>query len=530
MIKVEERVTFLYFLLNSRILNLSMKKLFCILILFCFSISSFAQVDEWNEKLLLKSTQIYLNQFAIQPIRSTIIGQEFGVSGAYWDYTDGEFHTIQMPEKERNYGFYSYGNREVKGWLVEGQFQYKNQRQDSVGWKQTRNVNESPYYYGNIRRGNWQNEIFHSYVNASKYFFNDKIGLGIGVDYSLQTHSRGNDPRPLINYYFIKPKMQIAYKFLDNHQFSIGTHFLNAKERGSVSNFNQSNDSFGRSEYNIYTMMGGASFNLLRRPNYELFNSGIGFTAAYYFVGDKLKLSNEFTYSMSENQFNRRGIEGSQRIYEEIGFYDVNQIQNKVFIEYENDPSIIQTIINISRSEGTDFNTLLAGNNFQQDDYRYGLDLIYTFKNLKKLSVFTHIQYEQHAQRDFNASHAYTINNLNYGIGSQLPVKLSEKLNIYPEVSVQWRNNLDQFINIVPNQINIISNSIMIPNIDYYSSDLMEFQAKVSTRYSFGKFDLNPVIFGNFTNFNLQKTVHSEYFGMRIPQRQTVGFSINFIH
>ncbi|MFN3800156.1 DUF6850 family outer membrane beta-barrel protein [Belliella pelovolcani] len=507
-----------------------MKKLFYILILINLNFSVLAQNSEWNEKLLLKSTQVYLDQFAIQPLRSNLIGQEFGFSGAYWDYTDGEFHTIQMPEKERNYGFFSYGNREVKGWLIEGYFRYQNQKQDSVGWKQTRNVNETPYYYGNIRKGNWRNEIFNSYINASKFFFRDKLGIGIGVDYSLQTHSRGNDPRPLINYYLIKPKVQVSYRFIENHQIAAGVQILSAKERGSVSNFNQSNDSFGRSEYNIYTMMGGASFNLLRRPNYELFDEGYGISAAYYYTGENLKISNEFNYSLTQKQFNRRGVEGSQRIFEEIGFYDIDIIENKIFVEYQNQSSVIQAVGKLQVSQGTDFNNLLVGNNFQQDDYSYGLDIFYTFKNLNNFNLYTTINHNTHAMRDFNASHAYEIINFNYGIGAQIPLKASKKLTLYPELSINWNQNLDQIVNIIPNQINVVSRSIMIPNIDYFSSEFRQIQATLSARYSLGKFDLNPVIFGNFNNFQPLTTLNSDYFEIRNTQRQTIGFSINFIH
>ncbi|MCH7413832.1 hypothetical protein MM213_10075 [Belliella sp. R4-6] len=507
-----------------------MKKALFILITFIFIHTSFSQKIEWNEKFMLKSTQNYLNNFVTQPIRSTIIEEEFGFSGLYFETKEGEFHTVQIPEFERNYGFFSYGNRKVKGWLIEGQFRYQNQKQDSVGWKQTRDVNESPFYYANIRKGNWRNERFSSFVNASKYFLEEKLGVGIGVDYRLETHSRGNDPRPLINFYQINPKLQFAYKLTDNHQVAIGGNYLKAIERGNVSNFNQSNDSFGRTEYNIYTYMGGASFNLIRRNGYESIDGGYGFSGGYYYIGEKLLVSNEFDYSINNKKFYRRGIEGSDRIFENIGDFDTEIIKNKIFVEHQDSRKLIQAFADVSISQGTDFNYLLAGNNYQQDDLKARLNLLYSFKNLNNLSIFGEVGYFQHSQRDFNASHAFEITNVSYSLGLQKPTKISDKLTLYPQLSIAQRLNLDQSINILSSQINLVSTSVLIPNIDFLSADYFNVNAEFGARIKFKKFDLNPVVFADFNNFTAAGEFNSAYFESRGSQRNTLGFSINFIH
>ena len=507
-----------------------MKKAFSILVLILFATPSFSQLKDWNEKFLLQSTQNYLNNFADQPLRSTLIGEEFGYSGIYWDQRDGEFHSVQMPEKDRNYGFSSLGIREVNGWMIEGYFQFQNQKQDSVGWKQTRDVNESPFYYANIRKGNWRNNVFNSHINASKYFYKEKIAFGLGVDYSLQTHSRGNDPRPLINYHYIKPKAQISYQFIEKHQFAVAANILTATERGSVSNFNQSNDSFGKTEYNIYTLMGGATFNLLRRPNYELIDKGIGFGAAYYYTGNKLTINNEFDYSFIDKTFNRRGIEGSQRVFEEIGIFSVEEISNNLFVQYENDLRVLQLHLVNSQSFGKDFNNLLAGNNFQQDGSTHAIEILYEFKKINHLSVFGDVSMNNLSLRDFNASHAYEISNLSFGLGLQLPISASDKLTFYPKLKSNWRMNLNQDVNIIASQINIVSTSVLIPNIDFLSAEYFNVNAELGARIKFKKFDLNPSVFADLNTFNPPSAFNSAYFETRGNQRSTLGFSINFIH
>ena len=79
------------------------------------------------------------------------------------------------------------------------------------------------------------------------------------------------------------------------------------KETGIVRNYNRSNDSFGRTEYNLITVTGMGSYSLLRRSQYErpltLQQAGLTWIRA----GERSTLSTEVVYSHRESSFSRRG-------------------------------------------------------------------------------------------------------------------------------------------------------------------------------------------------------------------------------
>ncbi|MCH7411240.1 hypothetical protein MM239_17720 [Belliella sp. DSM 111904] len=507
-----------------------MKKIILLCTTILYINIALSQSDSLKEKFLLKSMQNYIENIAHLPLRSSLVGAEFGYSGVFWSKIDGDFHTVQMPETSRTYGFSSMGNRAVKSWMIEGRFEYQNQRQDSIGWKQTRDVFSTPYYFSNIKKGNWRNDVFDSYVNASRYFFDEKLALGLGVDYSLQTHSRGSDPRPLINYFYINPKIQIAYQFIPGHQIAVGGNLRRAMERGNISNFNLSNDSFGRTEYNLYTMMGGASFNLLRRPTYELGEEGFGYSLAYYFQKSQWILSNEFNYTLNSKSFVRLGIDGSQRIFEEIGIFDQEIISNKFFAQFSNSSRIIQLNAETFQNYGSDFNNIFAGNNYQRDNLGYYLKILHEFKNIKSFSILADFGVNNLAERDFNASHAYQISNMNFGAGFQLPISINEKVQLLPSLKGNYRMNILKDVNILQSQINIVSNSVFIPNIDYFSIDFVEIIPEITAKIKFKKIELNPSVYADLVTSQNSQSHLSGYFLSRGNQRNSLGISLYFIH
>ncbi|EIM73107.1 hypothetical protein A3SI_18567 [Nitritalea halalkaliphila LW7] len=237
-----------------------------------------------------------------QPLRAQAMEQELGFSGAWAGEKRAPMSPSQVPDRQHGYGFFSYGNRQVGSLRMEGQFRYEKQQFDSLGWQQVRELGPNPYYFANIRRGNWNNDRFFADLNVTRSFWKDKIHFGLGADYALAQHNRSNDPRPRISHYYLQLKAQLGLQLHERWLLAFHGGTFSSTEIGQVTNYNASNDSFGRLDYNLYTMMGLGSFNLLRRPRYELSGAGHQYGGAIYHQGraglSKMNLPTVFLMSV----------------------------------------------------------------------------------------------------------------------------------------------------------------------------------------------------------------------------------------
>lgn len=458
-----------------------------------------------------------------QPLRAILMNNQLGWSGAFGYAEAAPSSPSQVPDREKGYGFFSYGNRKVGKFMIEGEFSYLNERPDSVGWKQTRNISSLPYYFANIRRGNWINDLFQARVNVATTLLRERIYFGIGADYKLEQHNRGNDPRPRISYFNLDLKGQLGIRLGTNHLVSVFAGQGRATEIGNVRNYNASNDSFGRLDYNLYTIMGFGSFNLLRRPRYEIKQQNESYGLGYYYQSSSWKIFNEFEFRRSMETFLRQGSATEQAEDSKIGDYDLLILENSLFIERQFDPqrSILGNF-KFSSLDGRDFNYLFSGFNYQYLGRSIHAEILYRYGK----QVFgIHLSNWSEEKEDFNASHQMAYSQGETAFSYNKKWEINSEWDIILEARYELGFNLSANLSVPDFQRNIFTESVALPMLHWNSREYMGLQAKVQVQKYFQKNIFAPFVQARIRNLTGES---AQLFQEQIESQ--LRFGINFIH
>ncbi|MGY6559252.1 MAG: DUF6850 family outer membrane beta-barrel protein [Nitritalea sp.] len=461
-----------------------------------------------------------------QPLRAQAMEQEIGFSGAWAGEKRAPLSPSQVPERSHGYGFFSYGNRQVGGLRMEGQFRYEKQQFDSLGWQQVRELGPNPYYFANIRRGNWNNDRFSADLNVNRSLWKDKIRLGVGADYALAQHNRSNDPRPRISHYYLQLKAQLGWQLHENWLLAAHGGSFSSTEIGQVTNYNASNDSFGRLDYNLYTMMGLGSFNLLRRPRYELSGAGHQYGGALYHRGARWSFQNEFTYRISDERFLRRGSASGQVDEQVIGDFNLISKENRLAFTYQGaEQTSWSGLLVLRQEDGRDFNHLFAGFNYLFSEELLDFQL---FHRRGAWLMGLHMSARRQEREDFNASHAQEFQQVVAGISMAYRVPIVGGWVLLPDAAVHRVFHARGNLAVPEFQRNIVTREVVAPMLAWESRTFTRVSLRLQAKKAYEKFALAPFLSLEREGARLGAVSgFQEAASLRIVQAQ---LGIHFIH
>lgn len=413
-------------------------------------------------------TQITHTSLARLPVRVLLSEATFGHSTIGTAYTNGDLRTLQQPKTSVHTRLESYGLTTFRNLRLEGTFTFIQEQEKDIGWKLVRDVGHQPYYYANIRPGDWNNDRYRVQVNGGSRLFSDRVLLAFGTDYQVERLARYNDPRPLINYHNLFLKAQIGFE-TGAHIVALYAGTGDANETGIVRNYNTSNDSFGRTEYNLITVTGLGSFSLLRRSQYEhpLNASEIGLT--WVMRGSTWVSGTEIIYRNQESTFSRRGSSGSGVIFEPMGTYYLQAISADVYWSADWRGATIQLLSHTRISDGYDFNTQVGGANYFHETRLQQLQLYYHHPQ-ERLSAMLKTQFKHDSVTDRNASHHYGVQSL----GGLAALQLSRSYGNWRATLIPgagYTMVLGSTLRIPENRVNLHSTNVLYPLYALETSD-----------------------------------------------------------
>ncbi|WP_157243510.1 DUF6850 family outer membrane beta-barrel protein [Algoriphagus resistens] len=432
-----------------------------------------------------------LFHFSHTPVSGYFQRYDFGFSGA--NYTSGKYGEVkspQLPQKQQEYQFFSQGKRTWNDWILSGAFSYTKQLQDSIGWKQVREITSNPYYFGNIKPGNWNNDLFDAQLAITRPVWSKRILVSAGADYQLENLVRTNDPRPTIDYYNLELKGQISFQVLPEiFVYGLITR-ANSSEKGGVKNYNASNDSYGQVEYNLFTLMGFGSYNLQQKRNYNLNGQANGFGGGVIGKKGAFRFSNEFQLTNSTENFIRKNSDGD----EQIGEYYLRAIRNDLFIHYSSTDYMVQLISGIKLDQGDDYNFLFRGLNYDYHHSAISTDLVFSKESLGTWEWGVGVDYSSLSKQDYNASHYISYATIKASVYSQVAWRLKSGWQLSPQLELGFQKAMDEEVSIGANQENDFTRMVLYP--DYYTQLISsaEIDARVDFSKKFSKFRINPFL------------------------------------
>jgi len=369
-----------------------------------FTFEAGGQFLSGHDGLMRTAESVHNTSVSRLPVRVLLLDGRLGRSSIGSHYENGDLRSLQDPSRALHTKLESYGLTQFRKLRLEGTFRFVQEQEDQIGWRLSRDALNQPYYYANIRPGDWDNDRYAVHVNGGSRLWKDRLLLAFGIDYNVERLARYNDPRPLINYHNLFLKVQAGLQ-LGNHVLALYAGSGDAKETGIVRNYNRSNDSFGRTEYNLITVTGMGSYSLLRRSQYErpltLQQAGLTWIRA----GERSTLSTEVVYSRRESSFSRRGSSGSGAIFEPMGTYIENEIRSDIFASRSVGDVILQLVSETVFTDGYDENTQFLGANYFNRGFRQELHLLMHNAD-ETLSLQLSGHGTDRSINDRNASHA----------------------------------------------------------------------------------------------------------------------------
>lgn len=433
-------------------------------------------------KSISPAEYVQLEIQSVLPVSSLLTDLTYSESSLSFGAQSGDYRTFQQPETARDISIQSYGLTSFKSFRLEGRFKYVKELHDQVGWRLGRDVRQQPYYLANIHPGDWDNDRYSMNLNSASLMLNERLMVAAGADYGVEQLARYNDPRPTIQYHNLFLKMQAGIIF---RPISIAFYygFGDTTEKGSVKNYDSANDSFGRTEYNIITMLGMGSYSLQQRNTYDKTSEKQESGVTVNYRSQILDVTSDLIFGQKNVLFQRRGSVGDSDFSNRIGSYTNNYVNGNIFVDITtNAENRWQIYTETKWSDRYDFNQSFSGANYFHDSLTQSLDLY--FHRFNGFSIHAGAVYQKESIVDRNASHAFNYENVSAILSVQTSLKQENLIYTFiPKIG--YKSHITGEFSVPASVQNIYTDYVLSPDYYYLSSDLLKFGGAVQVKRQF---------------------------------------------
>lgn len=182
-----------------------------------------SNATKWEvQNFLLKSLkEINPNFLNIAPFE-TIGATEFG-----GEFTSGDLHRAQEPEKSSQLSFGSQRYQKLDKVKIYGSFGFRQQWEEGIILTESLNpFRGNPYVAGDSMSGDWNKQWYDlKLIVSSAPLLNERLFLGAGLNYSVGSGARQEDPRPLALSKDLELEPSALWKLNDRNMIGIKGHF-----------------------------------------------------------------------------------------------------------------------------------------------------------------------------------------------------------------------------------------------------------------------------------------------------------------
>lgn len=233
------------------------------------------------EKMKLQEVQIdSRNSALLQTVRTSNIGE----STASYTLEDGDFKHPLLAAQSHYFDFSSKRYQEFKGWKLYGRFDLRTGiEKDVPHTSQLDPLRLNPYILMDSLQGDWNKQRYGLEAKVASPFFNDRIAVGLGLKYAVNTGARQRDPRPENTQNDLELIPSVAYKFNERNILGLfgSYNYLSEDVKITSVNYNVAHNLYkllGLGEYEGSSPIFLSSGDLIRRYAGNRFGGGLNYS------------------------------------------------------------------------------------------------------------------------------------------------------------------------------------------------------------------------------------------------------------
>ena len=351
-----------------------------ILIIFLLPIVQSLQAQD---STVCKFSDLFQQQydfFSENVITHPLLGKkEYAVVSAAYNVNKGDFIARQGAPKEKEVTFLTKGTRQLNTFKVSGIFSYSHTRRDSVGYSLGNHEQAAPYYFYAAAKGNWEVSKYRMKGIVSKSFKDDKVIVSAAGSFLAGNAWRSNDPRMEDFSHDLGGKLAFHYKLNSKHTLGVsGGINSRAQENSNEYRNKDYQDNLQNMPY-INFVNYGYGLNTIQNTNRQMnsYGDGVNFDAIYNGDFDQGKLTITGGIEKTKSKFLRKRGQASTANYVYGKFDEQTKHADVMWINTSAGNSRWSVRANFREHYGTDFNTILNGNNFVYFNNEYSLRPVY---------------------------------------------------------------------------------------------------------------------------------------------------------
>lgn len=414
--------------------------------------------------------------------------KKYALVSAAYNVSQGDFINRQGAPKETEVIFLTKGTRQLKSYKVSGIFSYTHTLRDSVGYTLGNNEQAAPYYFYAAAKGNWELSKYRLKGIVSKSFNDNKFAISMGGSFVAGNAWRSNDPRMEDFSHELGGKLAFHYNLNSNHTIGLSAGINSIGQENSNEYRNKDyQDNLQNMPY-INFINYGYGLNTIQNSNRQInsYGDGINFDALYNGSFDKGTLTVTGGLERIKSEFLRKRGQSATVNYEYGKFDEQIKHADLMWVNKPTDNSRWSLKAGFNEHYGTDFNTILNGNNFVFFSNEYSLQPIYgIIKNSQLKAEFSLYGSRSRLYKaDGSSDHKVDYKNTDIGASAAWYIYAKKQGNYFKvHAAVTARINNEAEVNVPKTQENSFSRDVVY--YDYYFMGAKAIVLKIGLLYNF---------------------------------------------
>jgi hypothetical protein len=458
--------------------------------------------------------------------------KEYALVSLAYNLNQGDFIARQEPTRQKDVTFLTKGSRQLNSFKVSGMFSYNHSLRDSVGYTLGNHDQAAPYYFYAASKGNWEVSKYNLNGIVSKSFKDDKITVSMGGTFKAGNAWRSNDPRMEDFSHDLGVKLALHYQVNSKHTIGLSGGINSIAEENSNEYRNKDyQDNLQNMPY-INFVNYGYGLNTIQNTNRQMnsFGDGVNMSVGYNGNFDLGMLTLTGGVERVKSTFLRKSSLSSNANYA-YGKFD-EQIKHADLL-LTNAPSgnnLWSLKASVKEHYGTDFNTILNGNNFIYFTNEFSLRPIYgILKDARLKAEFSLFSSRSRMYKtDGNTDHRVDYKNTDLGVaGAWYHYGKTAGKYLRMNVSLTSRINNEADVHVPKTQENNFSKDVVYYDLYYMGSNsttfgfgiLYNFPIKNNLFFVKGDYQIQNAVLPNFSQ------IPSAFPGKR---RENICLSLGF--